>query len=117
MPHPLTVPAKPWERLHLDFVGGFDQVTINGNVFDHLFTCVDAFTKFAWAIPCNSLPTAKDTALLFLTHIFPMVDHPQVIVADNGPQFAAALMKEFAILMDIDLRYSAAMHAQSNGLA
>jgi len=115
MPHALQVPAGPYQRLHFDFVGPFEDVQHNGCAYNYIFSVVDAFSKFAWAIPCKQAPTAKETAIMYLNHVYTHINHPDVIICDNGPQFIAGFQKEFAKLVDIDLRYSSAYHAQTNG--
>jgi len=115
MPHALQVPAGPYQRLHFDFVGPFEEVTVNGCTYNYIFSVVDAFSKFAWAIPCKQAPTAKESAIMYMNYVYTHINHPDVIICDNGPQFIAGFQKEFAKLVDIDLRYSSAYHAQTNG--
>ena len=47
---PLPVPARPWESISMDFLGGLPH---SRRVHDYLFVVVDQFSKMIVLIPCE----------------------------------------------------------------
>ena len=116
MPTPHDPPNSPFDRLHFDFVGPLPDVTLNGVKYNHIFSVIDAYSKYVWAVPCRSNITAEETVFLFMTHVVPFTGIPRLVIADGGKQFTSILTKEFARLMEIDLSFTAAYHPESNGV-
>ena len=83
---PAVAPLHPWawpSRLHMDFVGPFQGVT--------LLVVIDAFSKWPEVFVMQGTSTSKTIELL--CH---MVGYPEQTVTDNGPQFVS---EEFATFM------------------
>ena len=84
--HPWEWPAQPWQHLHIDFAGPLD-----GNMF---LTMVDAHSKWPEVIPMKSTTSAKTISKL--REIFAQHGIQEIIISDNGPQFASDEFAEFA---------------------
>ncbi len=70
-PEALTPPTRPFQRLHFDLVGPIKPAKFDKDTsFNMLFTVLDAFSKFAWAIPCSDTISAAGIAKLFTIHAF-----------------------------------------------
>ena len=119
-------PAKKYgERLHIDFVG--DWPCSHG--FNHILTCVDAFSKQAWAIPCHKnhptkcsqgvnplhTATAEGVAFMLTNYVFPNTGIPEQIISDNGSQFDSDLIKCWTKWFGINHHFITAYHPQANG--
>ena len=77
--HPWEWPARPWQRIHLDFAGPFEN--------SMFLVCVDAHSKWPEVKIMNSTTTTK--TLEVLRQIFAGTGIPEQIVTDNGPQFTS----------------------------
>ncbi|KAK9752213.1 Integrase zinc binding domain [Popillia japonica] len=86
-PHPeLNITEKvdqPFQRIHMD------TFVIGGQIY---LTCVDAFTKFAQAIPIRS-KNAIELAEAIITY-FSSYGVPAEIVMDGGTEFTNELVRE-----------------------
>uniref|UniRef100_A0A803TDM9 Gypsy retrotransposon integrase-like protein 1 n=1 Tax=Anolis carolinensis TaxID=28377 RepID=A0A803TDM9_ANOCA len=109
--HPLPTPSRPWEIISADFIT--DLPPSCG--FTTILVVVDLFTKLAHFIPCEGLPTAKETADLFLQHVFRLHGLPKSLVTDRGSQFTSRFWKALQKLLGIDSRLSSAHHPQTDG--
>uniref|UniRef100_A0A803TGS2 Gypsy retrotransposon integrase-like protein 1 n=1 Tax=Anolis carolinensis TaxID=28377 RepID=A0A803TGS2_ANOCA len=109
--HPLPTPSRPWEIISADFIT--DLPPSLG--FTTILVVVDLFTKMAHFIPCDGLPTAKETADLFLQHVFRLHGLPKSLVTDRGSQFTSRFWKALQKLLGIDSRLSSAHHPQTDG--
>uniref|UniRef100_A0A803TY22 Gypsy retrotransposon integrase-like protein 1 n=1 Tax=Anolis carolinensis TaxID=28377 RepID=A0A803TY22_ANOCA len=109
--HPLPTPSRPWEIISADFIT--DLPPSLG--FTTILVVVDLFTKMAHFIPCEGLPTAKETADLFLQHVFRLHGLPKSLVTDRGSQFTSRFWKALQKLLGIDSRLSSAHHPQTDG--
>uniref|UniRef100_A0A803SXF4 Gypsy retrotransposon integrase-like protein 1 n=1 Tax=Anolis carolinensis TaxID=28377 RepID=A0A803SXF4_ANOCA len=109
--HPLPTPSRPWEIISADFIT--DLPPSCG--FTTILVVVDLFTKLAHFIPCDGLPTAKETADLFLQHVFRLHGLPKSLVTDRGSQFTSRFWKALQKLLGIDSRLSSAHHPQTDG--
>ena len=84
--HPWSWPAKPWQRVHIDFAGPF-----LGKSF--LLT-MDAHSK--WPEVFEMTQTSTWQTIGVLRQLFSRYGLPQQVVSDNGPQFTS---EEFATFM------------------
>uniref|UniRef100_A0A803TTM2 Gypsy retrotransposon integrase-like protein 1 n=1 Tax=Anolis carolinensis TaxID=28377 RepID=A0A803TTM2_ANOCA len=109
--HSLPIPSRPWEIISADFIT--DLPPSLG--FTTILVVVDLFTKLAHFIPCDGLPTAKETADLFLQHVFRLHGLPKSLVTDRGSQFTSRFWKALQKLLGIDSRLSSAHHPQTDG--
>ncbi len=108
---PLSVPSRPWSHITLDFVTAL--LPSQGNTV--VLTVVDRFSKAAHFIPLPKLPSAKETAVTVVDHVFRIHGLPMDVVSDRGPQFVSKFWKEFCRLLGASVSLSSGFHPQSNG--
>ncbi|XP_033018559.1 uncharacterized protein LOC117054152 [Lacerta agilis] len=82
-----------------------------------IWVVVDLFTKMAHFIPCKALPTAQETARLFIDHIFRLHGLPRQIVSDRGAQFTSQFWRKVMQLLKVEVCLTSARHPESNGEA
>ena len=105
--HPWLWPAKPWQRIHVDFAGPF-----MGKVF---FIVVDAHSKWQEVIEMSS--TTSTLTIAALRRLFATYGLPQQLVSDNGPQFTSDEFALFCKMNGVKHIRTAPYHPSSNGLA
>jgi transposase InsO family protein len=66
-------------------------------------------------VPCRDTCTAKDLALLFLTHVWRYHGLPKSIVSDRGPQFTSDFWLALCELLGTTAKLSTAYHPQTDG--
>ncbi len=108
---PLPVPSRPWFHIALDFVTALPPS--QGHTV--VLTVVDRFSKAAHFIPLPKLPSAKETALVVVDHVFRLHGLPIDVVSDRGPQFVSRFWREFCKLLGATVSLSSEFHLQSNG--
>ena len=102
---PWIWPAKPWQRLHIDFAGPF-----MGRSF---LVVVDAHSKWPEVFEMTNTSTAKTIAVL--RHLFAAYGLPEQVVSDNGPQFTSEEFEAFMKGNGVKHTRSAPYHPASNG--
>ena len=75
--HSWEYPNKPWDRIHIDFLGPF-----NGMMY---FVVVDAYSKWPEVFKMNSTTTSDTIARL--NQLSARYGLPNKLASDNGPQF------------------------------
>ena len=105
--HPWEWPARPWQRIHIDFAGPF-----LGRMF---LIAIDAYSKWPEVIPMSS--TSTDRTIEELRTMFSRNGIPEQLVSDNGPQFTAVEFTTFTRINGIKHIKSAPYHPATNGLA
>ncbi|XDV19457.1 hypothetical protein PO909_024927 [Leuciscus waleckii] len=108
---PLSVPSRPWSHIALDFVTALPPS--QGNTV--VLTVVDRFSKAAHFVPLPKLPSAKETAVVVVNHVFRLHGLPTDVVSDRGPQFVSKFWREFCRLLGATVSLSSGFHPQSNG--
>ncbi len=108
---PLSVPSRPWSHISLDFVTGLPPS--QGNTV--VLTVVDRFSKATHFIPLPKIPSARETAVAVIDHVFRIHGLPMDVVSDRGPQFISKFWKEFCRLLGATVSLSSGYHPQSNG--
>ena len=104
---PWTWPTSPWSRLHIDLTG-----PVAGKMF---LVVIDAHSKW---IEVSPMVTATSlTTIQQLRQMFARFGLPDIIVSDNGPQFASSVFAEFCRSNGIRHTLVAPYHPASNGLA
>ena len=109
--HPLPIPSAPWSSVSMDFIvelpesGGYNAILV----------CVDRLTKMAHFCPTTIQVDAKETARLYLKHVFKHHGLPDNIVTDRGTQFTSRFTTHLLELCDIHSNKSTAFHPQSDG--
>ena len=104
MPH--QFPARPWAKI------GADLCEHRGRT---LLVVVDYFSDFIEVAKLSRLNTSAVTREL--SELFARYGAPDVIVSDNGPQFASAEFQEFCATWGVDAVTSSPRYARSNGKA
>ena len=100
------VAERPWEKI------GTDLYNIDGQ--DYLVV-VDYFSNF-WEI--EHLPiTTTSTIIKKLKCHFARQGIPDIVISDNGPQFACEKFSNFASEWDFEHRPGSPGHQQTNGKA
>ena len=105
--HPWIWPARPWQRIHIDFAGPF-----KGRMF---FILVDAHSK--WPEVVEMKKTTSVMTIEVLRTLFASYGIPEQVVSDNGPQFTAEEFVDFMKGNRIKHIRSAPYHPSTNGLA
>ena len=105
--HQWDIPAKPWQRLHIDFAGPY-----RGKMW---MLVVDAYSKWPDVVMMES--TTAETTIKHLQQIFATHGLPLQIVSDNGPQFTAESFQQFCMSRGIRHTTTAPYHPSSNGEA
>ncbi|XP_013145464.1 PREDICTED: uncharacterized protein K02A2.6-like [Papilio polytes] len=100
-------PARPWTRLHLDFLG-----PIAGKTF---LVVVDATSK--WIEVFHMSGTSANFLIDRLNELFSRFGFPRQIVTDNGTQFTSKEFEYFNRHNGIDHIFTPPYHPSSNGLA
>ncbi len=108
---PLSVPSRPWSHIALDFITALPPS--QGKTV--VLTVVDRFSKAAHFIPLPKLPSAKETAVTVVDHVFRLHGLPMDVVSDRGPQFVSKFWQEFCKLLGATVSLSSGFHPQSNG--
>ena len=105
--HPWEWATAPWQRLHIDYAGPFQN--------SMFLVVVDAHSKWPEVIPMSSTTTSKTIEVL--RDLFARFGIPDQIVSDNGPQFASEEFQAFIKSNGIRHITSAPYHPATNGLA
>ncbi len=108
---PLSVPSRPWSHIALDFLTALPPY--QGKTA--ILTVVDRFSKAAHFIPLPKLPSAKETAVTVVDHVFRLHGLLMDVVSDRGPQFVSKFWQEFCKLLGTTVSLSSGFHPQSNG--
>ncbi|KAM8945856.1 protein-glutamine gamma-glutamyltransferase E-like [Pelodytes ibericus] len=108
---PLPIPARPWSDVSMDFITDLPQ----SQQLNTLMVVVDRLTKMAHFVPYTHLPSASETADLFIREIFRLHGLPENIVSDRGTQFTSHFWKAFCSELHIHRSLTTAFHPQSNG--
>ena len=104
--HPWTWPAKPWQRIHIDFAGPFQGTSF--------LVVVDAHSKWPEVFQMASTSTTK--TITYLRQLFATHGIPEQLVSDNGPQFTSEEFAKFMKRNSIKHIRCAPYHPSSNGL-
>ena len=100
------VPSRPWQVLATDLF------ELNGQAYSVL---VDYYSNYVEVdqLPCLS---SAQVIRVLSTH-FARFGIPEVLVSDNGPQYASAEFADFTRHLDIEHRTSSPTYPQANGKA
>ena len=101
--HPWTFPSHPWSRLHVDFVAGRMYLVL-----------VDAYSKYP---EVEKMITTSSATISVLCEVFSRQGLPEILVLDNGPQFAYSEFQEFCAQNGIRHRTSSPYKPSTNGKA
>ena len=105
--HPWIWPTKPWERIHVDFAGLFQNKMF--------LIVVDAHSK--WPEVMQMTSTSAEQTIIVLRQLFASYGLPLQLVSDNGPQFTAIEFQRFLKGNGVKHIRCSPYHPSSNGLA
>ena len=105
--HPWLWPSKPWQRVHIDFAGPFQNRMY--------LIVVDAHSK--WPEVIEMTTTTSQKTIMELQRLFSMYGVPAQLVSDNGPQFTSEEFVSFAKRNGIKHIRCVPYHPSSNGTA
>uniref|UniRef100_A0A3B3C7M6 Gypsy retrotransposon integrase-like protein 1 n=1 Tax=Oryzias melastigma TaxID=30732 RepID=A0A3B3C7M6_ORYME len=83
--HPWDWPEEPWQRIHVDFAGPFEN--------QMFLVVVDAHSKWPEVVVMKN--TSAERTVEELRTIFSRFGLPQQLVSDNGPQFVSEVFNTF----------------------
>lgn len=105
--HPWEWATTPWQRIHIDYAGPFQN--------SMFLVVVDAHTKWPEVVPVKS--TSSSSTIEILRDLFARFGIPEQIVSDNGTQFVSEEFQTFVKSNGIRHITSAPYHPATNGLA
>src|SRR6266852_3643987 len=108
---PHDVPEGPWQTIGIDLITGLPRV----GDYDAIVVYIDHYTKQVHVLPTTSDVDTEGIADLHYHEIFRLHGIPAKIVLNQGPQFAARLMKTLYQKLGITHALTTAYHPQSNG--
>ena len=101
-----SVPECPWSRV------GVDLFELNGNTYVLVVDYLSRWIEIKLLSKTTSAETINNIKSIFATHGI-----PDVVISDNGPQFACHEFAEFASSYGFTHVTSSPRHPQSNGEA
>jgi len=105
-------PAKePFAALAIDLLGPLPR-TAEG--YEYILVICDRFTKATLAVPLKDI-SALDVLSALLDTWGASYGIPDLVLSDNGPQFAAVLWQGVLQALGIDTNYATPYHPQTNG--
>ncbi|GFV37803.1 retrovirus-related Pol polyprotein from transposon 412 [Trichonephila clavipes] len=109
---PIPPAIAPFHRIGIDLLGRFPK-SAHGNKW--IIVCTDYSTRYAIT---KASPTAEvdEIAKFLLEEIALRHGAPRVIITDRGAVFRSRLVSSLVDLCNIDHRFTAAYHPQTNGL-
>jgi len=110
---PIQIGQRPWEIMFFDFIGPLPIDTSTGK--NMIALASDQLTKMIHIIPCSSNVNAKETAHIYLQHIWKLHGFPKEIITDRGTQFTSKFMQEVLAILGIKARLSSGHHPQTAG--
>ena len=105
--HPWEWATAPWQRIHIDYAGPFQN--------SMFLIVVDAHSKWLEVIPVRS--TTSSSTIEVLRDLFARFGIPEQIVTDSGAQFVSEEFQAFVRSNGIRHLTSAPYHPATNGLA
>uniref|UniRef100_A0A8C5QE97 Gypsy retrotransposon integrase-like protein 1 n=1 Tax=Leptobrachium leishanense TaxID=445787 RepID=A0A8C5QE97_9ANUR len=108
---PLPVPQAPWVDVSMDFIVELPRSA----GYDTVMVVVDRFSKMTHFIPHNGIPTAAQTASIFIREVLRLHGLPSTITSDRGTQFTSRFWRAFCKNLHIQQNLSTAYHPQTNG--
>uniref|UniRef100_A0A8C9UY15 Gypsy retrotransposon integrase-like protein 1 n=1 Tax=Scleropages formosus TaxID=113540 RepID=A0A8C9UY15_SCLFO len=103
---PHTLPGRPWAKI------GTDLFQHNGSEY---LLCVDYYSKFPEIAKLTDM--TSQNVIIALKSMFARHGIPDIVISDNGPQYASLEFKCFAESWEFEHKTSSPGYAQSNGQA
>ena len=111
--------TRPFEVIHVDVCGPFDQPKAHDNA-RYFLTIVDRFSRFVTAIPLARKSETSTMIQSFLMRSYTdlRASHfPKQLRSDNGSEILNDNLKEFLLDKGIDLRLTHPHSSAENGIA
>ena len=107
-----TLSSLPFKQLSVDLITDLPEV----RRLDSILVVVNhGLMKGVIIIPCSKTIDAAGVGRLFFTNIFKCFGLHDSLISDRGPQFASALAKELARLLQYNIKLSTTYHPQTDG--
>ncbi|GFS59564.1 transposon Tf2-6 polyprotein [Trichonephila clavipes] len=88
--NPISKESIPLSTYHVDFIGPLPSTNKS---YQHIFTVVDAFTKFTWLYPVKTV--SAESALEKLKQQQKTFGNPIRIISDTGSAFTSKLFNDY----------------------
>ncbi|GFW10806.1 hypothetical protein TNCV_4919251 [Trichonephila clavipes] len=88
--NPISKESIPLSTYHVDFIGPLPSTNKS---YQHIFTVVDAFTKFTWLYPVKTV--SAESALEKLKQQQKTFGNPNRIISDRGSAFTSKLFNDY----------------------
>ncbi|GFV79090.1 hypothetical protein TNCV_2612761 [Trichonephila clavipes] len=88
--NPISKKSIPVSTYHVDFIG---PLLSTNKSYQHIFTVVDAFTKFTWLYPVKTVPA--ESALEKLKQQQKIFGNPIRIISDRDSVFTSKLFNDY----------------------
>ncbi|GFU67678.1 retrovirus-related Pol polyprotein from transposon 17.6 [Trichonephila clavipes] len=88
--YPVMMESIPLSTYHVDFIGPLPSTNKS---YQHIFTVVDAFTKFTWLYPVKTV--SAESALEKLKQQQKTFGNPIRIISDRGSAFTSKLFNDY----------------------
>jgi len=111
-PGRMPIPPRPLHTWGLDLIGPFSPAQGTGNRY--VLTAIDHYTGWAEAVPIRD-KTNEAVWDAFMSRIVAQYGLPEVLITDQGKEFAATEFISFMREVGIDHRRTTAYHPQTNG--
>lgn len=105
--HQWELATRPWQRIHLDFAGPFQQ--------SMFLIIVDAYSKWPEVFPMSSTTSLK--TIKILERLFCKFGLPKNLVTDNGPQLTSMKFQTFLKENGVHHTRTAPFRPATNGQA
>ena len=87
------------------------------NDYNQVLLIIDRHRKFLTLVACKTRDTAKDTARLYLQHVYPHAGIPRSMTVDRDSKWCSTFWTTFTDLLGIKMNIATARHQNTNGLA
>ncbi|GFY07870.1 hypothetical protein TNCV_4288061 [Trichonephila clavipes] len=108
--NPISKESIPLSTYHVDFFGPLPSTNKS---YQHIFTVVDAFTKFTWLYPVKTV--SAESALEKLNQQQKTFGNPIRIISDRGSAFPSKLFNDYCDEENIQLLQIATGVPRGNG--
>ncbi|GFV14339.1 transposon Tf2-6 polyprotein [Trichonephila clavipes] len=108
--NPISKESIPLSTYHVDFIGPLPSTNKS---YQHIFTVVDAFTKFTWLYPVKTV--SAESALEKLKQQQKTFGNPIRIISDRGSAFTSKLFNDYCDEENIQHLQIAAGVPRGNG--
>ncbi|GFW33470.1 hypothetical protein TNCV_2210051 [Trichonephila clavipes] len=88
--YPVMMESIPLSTYHVDFIGPLPSTNKS---YQHIFTVVDAFTKFTWLYPVKTV--SAESVLEKLKQQQKTFGNPIRIISDRGSAFTSKLFNDY----------------------